>query len=313
MKRPLMPLSSQTASNLVDTCVAAGNNGSARLQRRPTHYRWVLIVPAVGYLLLFFVAPLVKNFFDSISVAGMTSTGSWSQYYSKLFTETYYRNVVLETIRLSFFTTIICLIIGYPIAYFMVRKAGQWTIFFLFLLVAPLLTSIIMRTFGWQILFARHGIFNDTLMGLGIIQKPLHILNSPLAVYIGMVHVLVPFMVLSIIPVLRSVDLHLEESARVLGAGAMTTLLKVTLPLSKDGIVTGAVLVFMLTSGSFITQLLLGGGSVVTLPLLIFQQFALTQNMSFAAAMGNVLLVIVLCCLFVQLRLTDVTKGYRYE
>jgi putative spermidine/putrescine transport system permease protein len=194
-------------------------------------------------------------------------------------------------------------LLGYPVAYFMTRHAGRWQGLIVFFLIAPLLTSIIMRTFGWRVLFARRGLFNVWLMDLGIIERPLNVLNQPLSVYIGLVHVLLPFMVLSIAAVLQAIDLRLEESARVLGAGRFRAFTSVTLPLSLDGVATGCILVFMLTNGSFVTMLLLGGNSVVTIPLLIYQQFNLTQDVAFASAMGNLLLVTALACLVVQIRL----------
>ncbi|SAI55735.1 ABC transporter permease [Bordetella ansorpii] len=280
---------------------------AARPARPPRSRRWLLILPALAFLALFFALPLLQNAQRSLE----PQSGGMFANYAKLLTDSYYLGVVKETLVVSFNTTVLALVVGYPIAYYMVRRAGRMALPLLFLLVAPLLTSIIMRTFGWRVLFARRGIVNDALLSTGLIDKPLNLLNGPFSVYVGQVHVLVPFMVLSIIPVLRAVDTRLEESARVLGAGALRTFLTVTLPLSKDGIVTGVILVFMLSTGSFITQLLLGNGSVVTLPLLIFQQFSLTQDLGLASAMGNLLLMIVLACLFVQLRLTDGKRGAR--
>jgi putative spermidine/putrescine transport system permease protein len=264
-----------------------------------------LCAPAIILLVVFFALPLIGNavrsfgFDTHVSAAGSNPLAN----YEKLFFDPYYRGVIFETLEVSFISTLLCLAIGYPVAHFMVRRAGRLAMPMLFLLIAPLLTSIIMRTFGWRVLFGRHGPVNGLLLWLNLIDRPLRVLGGPLGVYIGIVHVMVPFMVLSIVPVLRGVDRRLEESARILGAGAIRTFALVTLPLAVEGIMTGCVLVFMLTSGSFVTQLLLGDGSVVTLPLLIFQQFSLTQNLSFASAMGNLLLVIVLVCLYVQLRL----------
>jgi len=267
----------------------------------------LLIVPALAFLIIFFALPLFQN-----AVRGLDQqSGNLFSNYATLLTDDYYLKVVVETLVVSFNTTVLTLLIGYPVAYYMVRRAGRMALPMLFLLVAPLLTSIIMRTFGWRVLFARRGIVNEFLDWIGLIDRPINLLNGPFSVYVGQVHILVPFMVLSIIPVLRAVDTRLEESARVLGAGALSTFFRVTLPLSKDGIVTGVILVFMLSTGSFITQLLLGNGSIVTLPLLIFQQFSLTQNIGLASAMGNVLLIIVLTCLFIQLRLTDDKRGAR--
>lgn len=265
----------------------------------------LLCAPAIILLLVFFALPLIGNAVRSFGLDTHLSAASGNPFanYEKLFFDPYYRGVIVETLELSFVSTLLCLAIGYPVAHFMVRRAGRLAMPMLFALIAPLLTSIIMRTFGWRVLFGRHGPVNELLLWLNLIERPLRVLGGPLGVYIGIVHVMVPFMVLSIVPVLRGVDRRLEESARILGAGAIRTFLLVTLPLAVEGIMTGCVLVFMLTSGSFVTQLLLGDGSVVTLPLLIFQQFSLTQDLSFASAMGNLLLVIVLVCLYVQLRL----------
>ncbi|HTJ93684.1 MAG TPA: ABC transporter permease [Pararobbsia sp.] len=266
----------------------------------------LMCAPAVVVLLAFFALPLVGNAVRSFGFDTHVSAASGNPLanYEKLFFDPYYRGVIAQTLELSFVSTLLCLAIGYPVAHFMVRRAGRLAMPMLFLLITPLLTSIIMRTFGWRVLFGRHGPLNDLLLWLSVIDRPLRVLGGPLGVYIGIVHVMVPFMVLSIVPVLRGVDRRLEESARILGAGAIRTFAFVTLPLVAEGIMTGCVLVFMLTSGSFVTQLLLGDGSVVTLPLLIFQQFSLTQDLSFASAMGNLLLAIVLVCLYVQLRLS---------
>jgi putative spermidine/putrescine transport system permease protein len=203
----------------------------------------------------------------------------------------------------SLAVTLASLLAGYPIAYFMVRHVPRWSGLIIFLLVAPLLTSIIMRTFGWRVLLARRGFINTLLMDLGIIEAPLNLLNGPVVALIGTVHVLVAFMVLAIASSLQGVDRRLEESAMILGAGRISTFLRITLPLTIEGIGTGFILVFMLANGSFVTLLLLGGGSVQTLPLLIYQQFNTTRDFALAAAMSNVLLATAIACLILQIRL----------
>jgi putative spermidine/putrescine transport system permease protein len=180
--------------------------------------------------------------------------------------------------------------------------AGRWSGLTIFLLTAPLLTSIVMRAYGWRVIFARRGIFNSFLLDVGIISRPLVILDNPTSAIVGLVHVLVPFMVISIAASLQAVNSRLEESARILGAGRFATFLHVTLPLTLDGIATGTILVFMLANGSFVTVLLLGGGSLQTLPLLIYQQFQTTRDFPLAAAMSSVLLVLAVICLYLQLR-----------
>lgn len=254
--------------------------------------RWAL--PAVLFLVAGFVFPLLDNILRG---------GAQLDAYTRLLTDPYYLGILGETLWVSLATSLLCLVVGYPVAYVLVRYAGRWRSAILFLLVAPLLVSTVMRTFGWRALLARHGLVNALLQDWGVVARPPDILNQPVAVYLGLLHVMAPFMILSIASVLQGVDRRLEESARVLGAGRLRAFLFVTLPLSLDGIITGGILVFMITNGSFITMLMLGGGKVVTLPLLIYQQFNLTQDVSFAAAMGNVLLVMALACLALQSRL----------
>lgn len=288
-----------TAPAATDASTAGGR------QRRSRYYRNVSIwwvAPAVLFLLGFFVLPLIENVSRSIALSSVLRPGGEQNHYAKLFLDPFYLSVTAQTIALSVGVTFICVVVGYPIALYLVRHAGRWSGLVIFLLIAPLLTSIIMRTFGWRVLLARRGLLNVWALDLGLIDRPIDILNEPLAVYIGLVHVLIPFMVLSITSVLQGVDVRLEESARVLGAGRLRTFRSVTLPLSIDGIATGAILVFVLTNGSFLTMLLLGGGQVTTLALLIFQQFNLTQDVGFAAAMGNVLLLTALICLALQAR-----------
>lgn len=259
----------------------------------------VWAVPVVLFLCGFFLLPLAANImrgFDD-GEGGLTLA-----HYTKLLTDAYFAGIVIETFKVAIITTIVCLLLGYPVAYFMVRYAGRWNPVIVFCLIAPLLTSIIMRTFGWTVLFARKGLINNWLVSWDIIARPLRIVDTELMVYIGLVHVLVPFMVLSITAVLQGLDQRLEESAQILGASPIQAFFRITLPLSLDGIATGCILVFVLTNGSFLTMLLLGGGKVTTLSLLIYQQFTLTQEVAFAAAMGNILLLCSVIALAIQLR-----------
>jgi putative spermidine/putrescine transport system permease protein len=257
------------------------------------------IIPAVLFLGFFFVIPLAANVLRSVET-GQAATNGPFFYYLKLVTDAYYAGIIIESLKVAAITTLLCLIVGYPVAYFMVRFAGRWNGIIVFLLIAPLLTSIIMRTFGWRVLLARRGILTMQLADWGIIPHPFNLADEPFAVYVGLVHVLAPFMILSIAAVLQKVDVRLEESARVLGASALGTFLRITLPLSLDGIATGCILVFVVTNGSFLTMLLLGGGKITTLALLIYQQFNVAQDVGFAAAMGNLLLLIGLACLALQ-------------
>jgi putative spermidine/putrescine transport system permease protein len=261
----------------------------------------LLALPAILFLFVFFVLPLVDNSLRSFVAAD--GSGFTLSRYVQLLTDSFYLRSIADTLVLSSIVTLICVLIGYPVAYYLVRHAGRWSGLIIFLLIAPLLTSIIMRTYGWQVLFARRGFINTLLVqDLGLLERPLRVLDTPGIVVMGLVHVLVPFMVLSIASVLQGIDRRLEESAQLLGAGRLRTFFEVTLPLSLDGIGTGSILVFMVANGSFVTLVLLGGG-LKTLPLLIYQQFNTTRDFGMASTMSTVLLVIALVCLFLQLRL----------
>ncbi len=257
--------------------------------------------PAGLFLLAFFLAPLARNAGVSIWPNGVAG-GIDVQPYQRLFADPFYLGVLGQTLGLSFVAAAISALIGYPVAFFMVRKAGRFQALLTFLLIAPLLTSIIMRTYGWRVLMSRLGLVNALLRNLGIIDRPIDFLGGPWVAVAALVHVLVPFMVLSIAASLQGVDRRLEEASRLLGAGRVATFLRVTLPLTLDGVGTGFILVFMLANGSFVTLLLLGGG-LQTLPLLIFQQFNTTRDFAFAGAMSNVLLVAAVLCLALQARL----------
>lgn len=279
-----------------------------RLPRPVGHPGLVSVLPAALFLILFFIVPLADNAYRSITTVVDGQIVYSGQYYVTLFTDPYYLGVIARTILVSLEVTVICIVLGYPIAYFLVRHSGRWSGAVIFILVAPLLTSIIMRTFGWSVIFARGGLLNSALLAAGLIDRPLRLLQEPVSVIVGMVHVLVPFMVISIAAVLRNVHPQLEEAAQLLGAGRARRFLSVVLPLTMEGVATGSIVVFMLANGSFLSMLLLGGGSVTTLPLLIYQQFLLVQNIGFASAMGNVLLVLAVACLFLQLRLVKRRK-----
>ncbi|MGO6696286.1 ABC transporter permease [Rhizobium johnstonii] len=268
--------------------------------------RPIWLAPSVLFMTLFFVLPLLNNFWRSVSEERAENDALF--YYIKLFTEPYYQEVLFQTLFLSVTVTLICLILSYPIAFFLVRQSGRWQGVVVFLLIAPLLTSVIMRTVGIQMILARRGALNALFDLLGLPLLPPGISSGSFAVYVGMVQVLVPFMVLSIAPVLQSIDRTLEDAARILGADQLKTFVEVTLPLSKNGILTGCILVFMMANGSFVTQLLLGGGKVITMPVLIFQQFNVTQEAAFAGAMGNVLLVLCLASLLLQFVLIGRSK-----
>jgi putative spermidine/putrescine transport system permease protein len=258
------------------------------------------LLPAGIFLAGFFIMPLADVVRRSITADDGSLTLAR---YIQVTTDGFYLGAIGQTLALSVGVTAICILIGYPVAYYLVRHASRWSGLIVFALVGPLLTSIIMRTFGWQVLFARRGFVNLVLVDwLHLLPAPLRLSGSLAITVAALVHVLVPFMVLSIASVLQGIDRRLEESAEILGASGWRAFLEITLPLSMDGIGTGSILVFMVANGSFVTLLMLGGG-LQTLPLLIYQQFNTTRDFGMVGTLSSLLLVIALICLWLQLRL----------
>lgn len=270
--------------------------------RRPSR-QVLLLVPAGVALLLFFVAPFAANLAWSVHVPA--ASGALS-HYVRLLGDRYYLVVVAQTFGLGAAVTAITLVLGYPVALSLARARGRAKAFGLLMLIAPLLVSIIVRSYGWLVVLGRSGLVNRLLLSAGVVGEPLDLVHNWTGVVIGLTHVLLPFMVLPIASVLEGLDPALEEAARVHGATPWRTFRSVVFPLSLEGVATGSVLTFMLTIGSFVTVLLLGGKGTMVLPLLVYQEVTVTSDWGFASAIATVLLVIALFLLWVQVRFLQV-------
>lgn len=255
------------------------------------------MAPALGFLGVFFLGPLLVNFQESLRAgAGGYGVGQ----YARVLGDGYYLGVLAETIVLSLAVTGATLLVGYPLALVIARAPGPLKSALIFLVVAPLLVNVVIRSFGWMVIFGRSGVINAALEVLGL--PAVDIANSWLSIAIALVHVLMPFMVLSIASTLETVDPALEQAAATLGASPLRNFLAVTLPLSLDGVVTGSLLVFALTMGSFVTVMLMGDNRTMVLPLLMYQQLTVSSDWPFAAALGMVLLGVVAAVLWAQAR-----------
>lgn len=254
-------------------------------------------------LVLFFVVPFVANLLWSFrtTVPGVPPSGTLG-HYARLLGDAFYLGVVAKTFLLGAAVTVATLVLGYPMALALARARGAAKGIALFMVIAPLLVSIIVRSYGWLVVLGRAGLVNRTLLGLGVIAEPLDLVHNWTGVIVGLTHVLLPFMVLPIASVLEGLDPALEEAARVHGATPWRTFRTVVFPLSLEGVATGCVLTFMLTIGSFVTVLLLGGKGTMVLPLLVYQEVTVTSDLGFASAIATVLLAIALGLLWVQVR-----------
>jgi putative spermidine/putrescine transport system permease protein len=256
------------------------------------------IAPAALLFLLFFIFP-----FGVMAVLSLLSGNPVSsddvvftlRNYQRLFESDLYFDALVATLRIGAITTVIALAIGYPLAHWMARMRSRvGHALLLMAVIAPLLTGIVVRTFAWMTLLGDRGVINTTLRWLGAIERPLPLMYNEFGVIVGLVHIYVPFMVLTLVGVIGRIDRSLEEAARGLGASRARTFLEVTLPLSLPGIVAGSLLVFALAISAYVTPVLLGGTSVLTVPVLIYQQVSASFNLGFAGALGAVLLAVAL-------------------
>ena len=257
------------------------------------HQAFYLALPTVLALLVLFIAPMVY-----ILVGTLRSDGL--QYYRKFLTDAFYLNILWTTVKISLKTTLICLLLGYPAAYFLARTKSRIKNLLIIMTVFPFLVSAVVRSYGWMVILGKTGLLNQLLRALGLIQKPLSILYTPTAVLIGLVHLLTPYMILNITSVIQSIDRNVEYAAHSLGASPLKTFFKVTLPLSSPGIISGCILVFTLSMTSYVTPKLLGGTKFRMMSTMVFQEVNVNFNWGFASAISYILLVVILAILLVS-------------
>ena len=276
----------------------------------PISRRWILALlgPPLIFLMVFFVVP----FFVVVISSLHTQQGDWTlANYAKAISDFYYWDTLILTFKLSLYVTLICLVIGYPLAYYMIYSLTNRLVrrFFYIIVVTPLFTSNIVRSFGWMVLLGRRGMVNDALVGIGIIERPIALLFNETSIVIGLSYIMTPFMVLTVSGVLQNIDRSLEEAARDLGAGRLMTFLKVTLPLSMPGVVAGSLIVFTLSVSAYVTPSIMSGGKKIVMSMLIFQQYGSVFDFNFGATLAVALLVTTM--LLVGAYLLLVERGQR--
>jgi putative spermidine/putrescine transport system permease protein len=269
-------------------------------ERRPDRRRrWLLfqlLAPAVLVVGLFLVPPLIGILGGSV-VQQKQQTGAPSlANYARFLGDPYYLRTLLLTLKLSFVTTVSALVLGYVVALYLVRSLRSRTARRLtyLIVVAPLFTSSIVRSFGWMVGLGNNGFLNRLLLDLGIVDRPVRLIFNETGVVIGLTHILLPFMVLSIAAVLQNIDQALEEAAMDLGASRLTTFRTVTLPLSLPGVVAGSLIVFSLAMSAYVTPAVLSGGRLKVVPMLIYEQYISVFDWGFGAAMAMILLALTL-------------------
>ncbi|HEV8309333.1 MAG TPA: ABC transporter permease [Methylomirabilota bacterium] len=263
----------------------------------------LLLAPAGALLTVLFVYPLANMASLSVRTRFPGAYGYTAEHYAKFVTDPYFLRVTQTTFTLALMVTALTIVIGYPVAYYFVRSRSRLKHWIFIGVISPLLVSIVVRTIGWTIILGNEGLVNQLLRGLGLTREAVPLMNSVWAVTVGMVHVLLPFMILSIASVLGKIDPALEESAAILGANPARTFWRVTLPLSIQGIAAGSILVFCLTIGAYITPWWLGRGKVLLFSTTIYDQILVIIDWPFGAAAAMILVAATLAILVVYFAL----------
>jgi putative spermidine/putrescine transport system permease protein len=259
-------------------------------RRRFSRPNWLniwLAIPALALVLLLFALPMIRLLMLSFEAGNI-------QYYGRALTDPLYLEVIWRTFRLAGVVTLAVFLLGYPVAHFLATAPRAWALAGLISVVLPFWTSLLVRTYAWMVLLGNNGVINRLLQGLHLTDRPLALMHNELGVTIGMIHVLLPYFVLPVYGTMLRVDRNLLAAAQGLGASRWNVLRLIYFPLTLPGVTAGAALVFILSLGFFITPALLGGGRVMTLPLLIEQQIDQTLNWGFGATLCMILLVITL-------------------
>ena len=268
----------------------------------PALRRAALMAPGLGWLTLFLLVPclivLVYSFFERGVYGGIDYLFTFENY-SRAF-DPLYRRILVNSAWLAALATLISAVIGYPAAYAIVKAPQRRQAALLVLVMLPFWSNYLIRTYAWMVLLNREGLINRALHGAGITSEPLPLLYNDFAIVLGLVYGYLPFMVLAIYASLSKLDPALIEQSRDLGASAAATFIRVTLPLTLPGLAAGAIFVFVLSIGNFITPDLLGGGRSIMVGNLIYDQFLSARDWPFGAALAFVLIAVMMVLLFIQ-------------
>lgn len=266
----------------------------------------VLLLPALVLFVAFFLVPLgvlvVNSFHDYSRLTGIIPEFTVKNY-ARILGDSFYVEIALRTLRLAFVTSIVTLLIGYPIALYLTVATPRQRAWIILLVLSPLLVSVIVRTFGWLILLGSNGLVDNALQAVGL--PGVTLLHTEAAVVAGLANVLLPFLVLSVATSLQAIDPAVPLAAASLGASPWRAFRTVTVPLSLPGVLSGLLIVFSLASSSFVTPALLGGSHYKVLSTMVYQQAMVLQNWPFAAAFAVTLVLIVFVVLALQRRLLE--------
>ncbi|WP_018884025.1 ABC transporter permease [Paenibacillus massiliensis] len=253
---------------------------------KKTYLYWLLL-PGLLFLMVFMIIPIVLT----IGSTFVRDSSFSLEGYLHFFKDPYFLKILLTTLQVSVITTLICIVMGFPTAYYISQKAPRRKGILLALAIFPLLTSPVVRSFSWMVILGRKGLLNNTLINLGIVDKPLEILYTPTAMVIGLVHLFLPLMIISLVGVLENIDHDLIRAAQSLGASRIAAFRKIVFPLAVPGLIIGGILVFVGSLTAYTTPALLGGKQRVIATFLY--QNAMTLNDWYLASVIATIMIVI--------------------
>ncbi|MBO9331667.1 ABC transporter permease [Achromobacter pulmonis] len=251
-----------------------------------------LAFPASLVVLAIIMVPilqLARYSFNRFDPAELMQSAFTFDNYAKFFGDPYYRDVFLTTLGIAGLCTVLALVLGFPVAYFLARTQSRYKSLFVILLVFPLMVGNVVRAAGWMVALGNAGVVNAVLQAMGLIDGPLTMMYTPTAVVIGTTAVVMPYLILTLQSVLEGMDLSVEEAARNVGASFFTTLRRIVLPIAAPGVAAGTMLVFILCMNAYATPVLLGGSGLTMMAPALYDQITKASNWPFGAALAVVL------------------------
>lgn len=269
--------------------------------------RLVVIGIPMLFLLIFFLMPFLVVFKISISdmenvifkdlvvwKEGLLTISLKFSTYLFLLQDDLYIKTYLNSLQFAAITTVICLVVAYPFAYFIARSPAEKRPALLMLVMLPFWTSFLLRVYAWKMLLADNGVFNNIALWLGFISEPIKMMNTPFSLVLGMVYTYIPFMILPLYSNLVKMDLRLLEAAQDLGATPWQAFWRITVPLSKSGIVAGSMLVFIPCVGEFVIPELLGGPQTLMIGRVLWDEFFSNNDWPMASAVAVVMILLII-------------------
>lgn len=288
-----------------DTYGSMAANDPANVRARA--WSW-FILPIVVFLTLFFLLPVIN--LAELSLRLHTGPGSVGDTftlanYGRFLSDPFYLGVLFDTMLIGLVVVSICLVLAYPVAYVLARTKSRFRGALIFIVIAPLLISTVVRNLGWFPILGGSGLVNWALMSVGIVTEPLRLMNNTTGVIIALTHTFLPFMILALVTVIQKIGVELEEAARNLGAGPIETFFRVILPLSRPGLLAGYLIVFTSVISAFTTPAMMGGRRVLVMSTLIEQQMRSVLNYAVGATAAVLLMAMAAALTIASLRQSE--------